>query len=117
MSQLTDLKVGRMNAMLEKLVRDRVPELAPISDENLRCAKDDREFLLLLRLKLTEEVGEFLESERVEELADVLEVVEALCGVLGSEPSDLLRVKTSKKDRLGGFERRFVIRVSGHLSA
>jgi predicted house-cleaning noncanonical NTP pyrophosphatase (MazG superfamily) len=98
--------------MIEKLVRDMVPELAPISDENLRCAKDDREFLSLLRRKLTEEVEEFLQSECIEELADVLEVMEALCGVLGSVPSDLVRVKKSKKDRLGGFERRFVIRIN-----
>ena len=99
--------------MLEKLVRDRVPELAPILDENLRCAKDDGEYFSLLRRKLTEEVEEFLQSECIEELADVLEVMEALCGLLGSVPSDLVRIKTAKKDRLGGFERRFVIRVNG----
>jgi predicted house-cleaning noncanonical NTP pyrophosphatase (MazG superfamily) len=97
--------------MIEKLVRDRVPETASISDSEVRCAKSDQEFLSLLRRKLSEEVEEFLESEEVEELADILEVVEALCGALGVTPNDLANIKASKKKRWGAFEHRFVLKV------
>ncbi|MCO5997238.1 nucleoside triphosphate pyrophosphohydrolase [Actinoallomurus rhizosphaericola] len=98
---------GRM----EKLVRDRVPELirADGGDPDVRAAGDG-EYLMLLRAKLYEEAGEFAVSGDVEELADVLEVVYALAAARGVTAGELERLRAAKAARNGSFERRHVLR-------
>jgi predicted house-cleaning noncanonical NTP pyrophosphatase (MazG superfamily) len=96
---------------LEKLVRDRVPDLirADGGDPDIRDAGDG-EYLMLLRGKLYEEVGEFAASGDVEELADVLEVVYALAAARGVPAGELDRLRAAKAARNGTFARRQVLR-------
>jgi predicted house-cleaning noncanonical NTP pyrophosphatase (MazG superfamily) len=99
---------------LEKLVRDRVPDLirADGRTPDVRVAEDG-EYLMLLRAKLYEEVGEFAESEAVEELADILEVVYALAAARGVEADELDRLRAAKAARNGAFEERHILRRPG----
>ena len=93
-----------------KLVRDRIPEL--LSGRGLMCRTrvlTDQEAFSALTDKLQEEVAEYLCSqtsqERLEELADVVEVIFALLRVQGSTFHDLeLRREEKFRDR-GGFSR------------
>ncbi|GAA4624473.1 hypothetical protein GCM10023196_024750 [Actinoallomurus vinaceus] len=96
---------------LEKLVRDRVPELIRAAGRvpEVRVAGDG-EYRMLLHAKLYEEVGEFAESGAVEELADILEVVYALAAANGVEPDDLDRLRAAKAARNGSFAQRQVLR-------
>ncbi|WP_460351343.1 hypothetical protein [Actinoallomurus acanthiterrae] len=96
---------------LEKLVRDRVPELIRAAGRvpEVRVAGDG-EHRMLLRAKLYEEVGEFAESGAVEELADILEVVYALAAANGLEPGELDRLRAAKAARNGSFAQRRVLR-------
>lgn len=62
-----------------KLIRDKIPEIARAKGEEMdvRIAGED-EYDTLLRLKLYEEVVQYLDSRAPEELADIIEVVFAL---------------------------------------
>lgn len=90
-----------------KLVRDRIPELWPREQEAFRTA-GEAEYGFLLRVKLTEEVGEYLADADPAELADVLEVVLALGRRHGLKADDLERMRAAKHAERGGFERRVV---------
>jgi hypothetical protein len=61
-----------------------------------------------LRLKLTEEVDEFLISQDPEELADILEVLYALADCLGLDAAGLKALRKAKADLRGGFAKRVV---------
>ena len=69
-----------MKKTYNKLVRDKIPEIIN-SKPNAKCKTQilsDEEFAKQLNIKLQEEVKEYLESDSVEELADVEEVLRAI---------------------------------------
>lgn len=85
-----------------KLVRDRIPELfggcaRALNADELRAA---------LRAKLGEEVGEYLASGEVLELADVLEVVYALAELGGVGRRQLEEMRRQKAEERGSFDAR-----------
>ncbi|NPA96659.1 MAG: nucleoside triphosphate pyrophosphohydrolase [Crenarchaeota archaeon] len=90
---------------MTKLVRDRIPRLC-----KARFVRVDRETMCsLLRYKLLEEVAEFVRSPSVEELADIVEVVDALSRCLGASLADVLVAKEVKRVERGGFEEGYVL--------
>lgn len=93
-----------------KLVRDRIPELITNSggQPQTREARGE-EYPALLRLKLLEEVQEFLDSDNAEELVDVIEVVYALARHKGVEPERLEELRAAKEHEKGGFVTRTVL--------
>ncbi|MGA6160847.1 phosphoribosyl-ATP pyrophosphohydrolase [Stenotrophomonas sp. NPDC087984] len=95
-----------------KLVRDRIPEIIRSSGaEPVTYIASRGEYRRRLRDKLGEEVGEFLaadETEAPEELADVLEVVQALATELGIGPVQLEKIRAAKARERGGFAERII---------
>ena len=62
-----------------KLVRDRIPEIIKANGQTACFSVLDKTQLqAALKKKLCEEVGEYLDSADLEELADILEVIDAL---------------------------------------
>ena len=62
-----------------KLVRDKIPEMIGKSGKKaVIYIADDKEYLEKLYEKLLEEIGEFKENPSPEELADILEVCDAI---------------------------------------
>jgi predicted house-cleaning noncanonical NTP pyrophosphatase (MazG superfamily) len=94
----------------DKLVRDRIPEIIEASGRrcDVRTLPND-EYVAKLHQKLGEEVEEYLASGDVEEIADLLEVVDALRAVHGVSAEDLEALRLRKKDERGGFERRLLL--------
>jgi predicted house-cleaning noncanonical NTP pyrophosphatase (MazG superfamily) len=62
-----------------------------------------------LRSKLQEEVAEFCESGKVEELADILEVVYALAAAEQVSQFQLEEIRKRKRKERGGFEQRIFL--------
>jgi len=97
-----------------KLVRDRIPEI--IRQGGADCevrTLTDAEYGEALRAKLREEVGEYLQSGSLEELADVMEVVRALARADGRSVARLEAARARKKIERGAFEKRvFLVSVS-----
>lgn len=91
-----------------KLVRDRIPEI--LDRKGLPYEKriaDDLEYKNELIKKLKEEAEEFLVQGSIEELADCIEVIDALKNL--PEYARVLDVQKSKREERGGFEKRFIV--------
>src|SRR5687768_5111852 len=96
--------------MGSKLVRDRIPEIIATAggDPRVRVA-DSAQYWLSLRDKLREEVEEFLEGESTEELADILEVIDAICDHRQINRNELDKLKLTKRIERGGFAGRLIL--------
>lgn len=66
---------------------------------------EDKEYRISLEKKLDEEVAEYHESKELEELADILEVVCALCSAQGHSADELMRIYEKKHIERGGFSK------------
>ena len=96
-----------MEKVYNKLVRDRIPEIIRHNGQHPTTAQlDEAAFHRHLRMKLLEEVNEFLADEDIGELADVLEVVEALLRERGSGWSEVFGVKEEKVRDCGAFQEK-----------
>lgn len=93
-----------------KLVRDNIPEIIRNSGETPHISfLDDASYLKELRKKLLEETKEFLESEEIVELADILEVIEALAKAKGSSLDEIMNLKIKKSIKNGAFDKRLFL--------
>lgn len=90
-----------------KLVRDKIPQIIESQGETpVTRVLEDGEYHAALEQKLREEVAEYLESREVSELADILEVVYALCEADGHTLGDLTDAYVQKHEARGGFAKR-----------
>ena len=94
-----------------KLVRDRIPEI--IEADGKVCMFEtlsDEDYIYLLDQKLNEELAEYQESKSVEELADLLEVMQAVAKARGWTLEELERVRANKAAKRGGFEKKILLK-------
>ena len=91
-----------------KLVRDNIPEIIKQNGEKpiTRILSND-EYKGELEKKLLEECHEVLESSdtRIEELADLLEVMIALGKLQGKSFEDIIKVCEQKRLKRGAFDK------------
>ena len=97
--------------MMKKLVRDNIPALIESDGRTpvYQCIEDKEEYVRLLKCKLQEEVAEFLESDEVVELCDVVEVVHALIKAQGMLLEEFERLRLEKASVNGGFDKRIFL--------
>ena len=90
-----------------KLVRDKIPEII-IADGKKPIIRilDNDEYLQELDKKLNEEIAEYQADKSIEEMADALEVLFAICEARGYSIGELMKVRNSKRDKRGGFEKK-----------
>ncbi len=99
-----------MTKQYDKLVRDNIPELIERTGQHCRVeVLDEQRYRIMLERKLSEELGEYLESGRLEELADLLEVMQALVAARGEQWQQLEQLRQSKRKARGGFEKRLLL--------
>lgn len=87
-----------------KLVRDKIPEI--IGADGKICKTrilSDEEYIAALEKKLSEEVEEYQADKNMEEMADVLEVLRAICIARGYSLEELEALRAKKADERGGF--------------
>lgn len=87
-----------------KLVRDKIPQII-IADGRTPIVRtlSDEEYLSELDRKLNEEVAEYQADKSLEEIADVLEVLLAICEARGHSVDELMEVRDKKREKRGGF--------------
>ncbi len=92
-----------------KLVRDKIPEILEAKGVlyEKRIASPE-EYKAELVKKLIEECKEFEEQTSIEELADVLEVVEALKTLPEYAPVE--KVRLEKREERGGFDEKIILK-------
>ena len=93
-----------------KLVRDKMPQI--ITDAGKKPITeilDQERYLEELDKKLEEEVAEYQADKSIEEMADVLEVLFAICEARGYSVDELMRVRAEKYEKCGGFKDRIYL--------
>lgn len=100
--------------VFNKLVRDRIPEIIEGNGEvAVTRILDEAEYKLELEKKLLEECNEVLSAvshdERIEELADVLEVLCAIGALEGTDLEKIISVMNSKREKRGGFSQKIFL--------
>ncbi len=92
-----------------KLVRDKIPEILDqkgvLYEKRIASAEEYRAELIK---KLGEETQEFLVEGDTEELADVLEVIEAIKKL--PEYENVEKIRDRKREERGGFEERIILK-------
>lgn len=97
-----------MERISNKLVRDNIPNIIEENGEvPITRILTDEEYKKELEKKLQEELQEVLEAtgkNRIEELADMLEVIKYLAKLENASFSDVVEVAKEKCGKRGGFE-------------
>lgn len=96
-----------------KLVRDNIPDIIKSNGEEpiIRILSDD-EYKLELEKKLLEECNEVIESNgknRIEELADLLEVMISLSNLEESNLDEIINVCGEKRLKRGAFKKKIYL--------
>jgi predicted house-cleaning noncanonical NTP pyrophosphatase (MazG superfamily) len=96
-----------------KLVRDGIPRIIEAGGgQPVTRVLDQAGYLAALRAKLMEEAGEAQaapDGQLRSELADVLEVLEALAAAHGMSWEDVVAEAACKRDERGGFGQRIFL--------
>lgn len=101
-----------------KLVRDKIPEI--IEKNGLKAEieiLDDRKFEESLKEKLKEEIEEYFESNEIEKLADIYEVLEAILELKGLSYEKIFEMKNKKNREKGSFKKRFFLKETKNPNA
>ncbi len=98
-------------AKYHKLVRDRIPEIIK-KNEGLSAKTrvlDDDEYLKELNKKIKEELSEYLESGKIEELADLEEVLRAILEYKNVSYEEFNNIREEKVRKRGAFKDRIYL--------
>jgi len=102
-----------MEKIYNKLVRDKIPEIIKQNGENpITSILDDIRYKEELEKKLYEEYKEVIESsgsDRIEELADMLEIIKALAKLENKTLDDVIDVSNQKVKKRGAFEKKIFL--------
>lgn len=103
-----------MEKVYNKLVRDKIPEIIKSNNDGEAITRvlNDEEYKKALEDKLYEEYQEVLSSskeDRLEELADMLEVIIHLAALEESNLERIIEIEEEKKRKRGGFEKRLYL--------
>ena len=96
-----------------KLVRDKIPEIIKKKGEKCKVRiANDKEYWGKLKEKLQKEIEEFSENETIEEIADILEIIDALCSYKKFNKRKLESVKKQKAKERGRFKKKIILEES-----
>ena len=102
-----------MEQIYNKLVRDNIPNIIKNNNEEpiIRVLSDE-EYKKELEKKLLEEYNEVIESNskaRLEELADMLEVISSLAQLEGANLEQVIELSKTKKEKRGSFDNKIFL--------
>ena len=93
-----------------KLVRDKIPEIIENDGHKAKFTTlSEQDYMTALDKKLLEEVKEYQADKSLDEMADVLEVLYAICNARGYTKKALETKRQEKKMDRGGFEKRLFL--------
>ncbi|NEQ48515.1 MAG: nucleoside triphosphate pyrophosphohydrolase [Leptolyngbya sp. SIO3F4] len=107
-------EINNSRRFVNKLVRDRIPEIILEHDEIPVTKKvQGQELQEHLLNKLNEEYNELLENLSIEEVVDMIEVLLGIARILGHNESETLQSLYEKRNKNGGFDHGiFLIEVA-----
>lgn len=100
-----------------KLVRDRIPEIITNNSKKYTTKiLNNTRYVSELKKKLNEEVAEYqnaeTDKEGLEELADILELIQALSTIHNGSIGEVEQIRKEKAAKRGGFDNKiFLVEV------
>lgn len=103
-----------MEKIYNKLVRDKIPEIIENDGETpVVRVLNDNEYKKELEKKLKEEYEEVLlakdKKERLEELADMLEVIRMIALLEDEDIQSVINIMDRKREKRGGFTKKLFL--------
>lgn len=103
-----------MEKVYNKLVRDNIPEIIKGNNDGEAVTRilNDDEYKKALEDKLYEEYQEVLEASgenRLEELADMLEIMISLAKIERANLEKIIEIAKKKKAKRGGFDKKLYL--------
>ena len=102
-----------MVQIYNKLVRDKIPEIIKNNNEKpITRILNDIDYKKELENKLYEEYQEVLEAtgkDRLEELADMLEIISSLAKLENSTLNNVIEIANEKVLKRGSFEKKIYL--------
>lgn len=102
-----------MERVYNKLVRDNIPSIIESNGETpITRILSDEEYKVELERKLNEEYHEVLDAsgkDRLEELADMIEIIKYLAKVEGSTLDEIISIAERKSLKRGAFEEKIFL--------
>jgi len=93
-----------------KLVRNKIPEIIQKNGDVPKIMiLDEAQYFSALNTKLQEEIAEYLEDYRADELADILEVIYAIVRHKGLTVDDLEMLRAKKLEEKGDFSNKVLL--------
>ena len=101
--------------IFNKLVRDKIPEIIAANGSKAEIKiLNDCEYLKFLNDKLLEECTEVIQANdkksKIEELADVLEVIYSIADVFEIKIEEIEKIRINKKKERGGFNSKILLK-------
>jgi len=94
-----------------KLVRDKIPQIIQQSGKRAIIKEVfGKEYLELLNAKLGEELQEYIDSESIEELADLVEVVYAILEHKDVSLQEFEVIRKRKVEERGAFKKKLLLK-------
>jgi predicted house-cleaning noncanonical NTP pyrophosphatase (MazG superfamily) len=102
-----------MERVYNKLVRDKIPNIIEEKGETpVIKVLNENDYKKELEKKLFEEYKEVIEAsgdERIEELADMLEVIRALASLENKNLNDIIDIADKKNKKRGAFDEKIFL--------
>lgn len=102
-----------MEKVFNKLVRDKIPQIIESNGEvAITRILEKEEYKIELEKKLNEEYNEVLSSsgkDRIEELADMLEIIKCLAEMENSNLEEVIEVSKQKVLKRGSFKNKIFL--------
>jgi predicted house-cleaning noncanonical NTP pyrophosphatase (MazG superfamily) len=93
-----------------KLVRDKIPEIiAKDNRKPITTILNNKDYLIELNRKIQEEVQEYFESNNIEELADIVEVIYGILDAKNVSIEEFEHIRKSKVQKRGAFKEKIFL--------